>query len=146
MTPHEAVTWAWQAASWVCCATPGKGYSPLLFYLIESLVCRYHLGEHHETLRMARERLTMGRAGQGVSHGRQARLLLIFVRRLTRHVEGYAPPACGWCSDTGVEYRCSRPDYWPVACHACQPDAHQEQMRFRTAADERRRARKHDRP
>jgi hypothetical protein len=115
----------------------------MLLYMVDSLVCRYHLGEHHETLRMAREWLIMGRVGQGRvgqghGYGRQLRLLLIFVRRLTRYVEGYAPPACGWCSDTGVEYRCSRPDYWPVACHACQPDAHQEQMRFQTAADERR--------
>lgn len=138
MTPKKAVTWARQAAHWVCCATPYKGYSPMLLYMVDSLVCRYHLGEHHETLRMAREWLAMGRVGQGHGYGRQLRLLLIFVRRLTRHVEGYAPPDCGWCSDTGVEYRCSRPDYWPVACHACQPDAHQEQFRTAGAVTRRR--------
>jgi hypothetical protein len=65
-------------------------------------------------------------------------MLLIFIRRLTRRVEGYTRPACGWCSDTGVEYQVQRPDYWPVSCHACQPEAHQHQTGFRQAARARR--------
>jgi hypothetical protein len=139
VTPREAAGWASQAASWVSCGTPGQGYSDMLYYMVWALVCRYRLGEHHETLRMARQRLAEGRAGQGHGHGRQVRLLLILVRRLTRHVEGYVPPACGWCSDTGAEYHVHRPDYWPVACHACRPGEHREQMWFRMAAKARRR-------
>jgi hypothetical protein len=118
VTPSEAVGWADQAAVWVCGGIPGQGSRPSNGYLIDSLVCRYGLGEHHEALRMARERLALGRVGQGHGHGRQVRRLLIFARRLTRHVEGYVPPVCGWCSDTGVEYR--RRDARPVVCHACE--------------------------
>lgn len=138
LTPTEAVSWAGTAAIWVCAATPGQGYSFMMTYMVNATVCLFAPGEHHDALRRARQLLAAGRVGQCHGHGRQVRVLLVFLRRLTRQVEGYVAPSCGWCSDTGVEYQTQHPDYWPVSCHACQPDAHRHQTGFRETAKGRR--------
>lgn len=136
ISAFDAISWARNATTWVCLATPGVGSSLDSWWPISALVCRYRLGEHHETLRMARRGLAALRASRYAPDPRQPRneqrrMLLIFVRRLTRHVAGYVSPACGWCSDTGIEYRVSGPDHYPIACHACQPVAHAQQLRWR---------------
>lgn len=133
LSAREATGWICQAAIWVC-AVPGLRGGSACAYLAESLCCHYRLGKPAGAIAAARHWLADYRVEERRPLRRQTRLLLILVRRLSRLVEGYEPPRCGRCCDTGTEWHIARPDVWPLPCGDCYPVERKRMLTARQAA------------